>query len=66
MAISKCGNCGRIGGWEMVEQSPLNSEWKVQFIQCMYCGVPIGVLPWHNTAAVLRVLAAKLNVKLNI
>lgn len=48
MARSKCGSCGS-GSFELVEQSGIkNSKFKLHFVQCSSCGVPVGVMEYYN------------------
>ena len=52
MAISKCGNCGG-GKFEVVEKSPIGSNIKQMFTQCISCGVPVGT--WDSSEAYARI-----------
>ena len=48
MARSKCGGCGS-GSFELVEQASIkNSNFKLTFVQCSSCGVPVGVMDYYN------------------
>lgn len=48
MATSKCGGCGSFS-FEMVEKSNVRgSRFKIMFIQCSTCGVPVGVMDYFN------------------
>jgi len=48
MARSKCGGCGS-GSFELVEQASIkNSNFKLTFVQCSSCGVPVGVMEYYN------------------
>lgn len=48
MAYSCCGFC-KSTSFEIAENSPSGSRYKVMFVQCSSCGHPIGVLPYTNT-----------------
>lgn len=56
---SKCGLCGSFT-WEINTESPTGSAYKVFFVRCTVCKVPIGVLNYNNTSAELGVLEKKL------
>jgi len=45
--MSKCGHCGGFS-WELHEESPSGSALKVNFIRCMLCKVPIGVVDYYD------------------
>ena len=48
MARSKCGSCSS-SAFELVEQDRIgNSNFKLTFVQCSSCGVPIGVMDYYN------------------
>ncbi|GAB00760.1 hypothetical protein HWI77_11680 [Acinetobacter venetianus] len=48
MARSKCGSCGS-SAFELVQQDRIkNSSFKLIFVQCSSCGVPVGVMDYHN------------------
>jgi len=53
--------CGSIL-FEQVEAEPVNSKFKVNFVQCASCGGVIGVLDYYNIGGVLNTLAKKLGV----
>lgn len=48
MARSKCGSCGS-SSFELVDQDRIkNSNFKLTFVQCSSCGVPVGVMDYYN------------------
>ncbi len=52
MAMSKCAKCE----WhlfEIKEFEPTGSRYKIYFVQCTRCGVPVGTMEYQNTAAVI-------------
>lgn len=59
MLSSKCGSCGGVS-WEIREESPRGSEFKVFFVRCFVCKVPIGTLDYFNTHATLTKLGKKI------
>lgn len=60
MARSKCGSCGS-SAFELVEQDRLkNSNFKLTFVQCSSCGVPIGVMDYYNIGDKLNDLEKRL------
>ena len=48
--MSKCGKCNSFS-FELVEQAPVGSNYKLFFVQCSLCKVPIGVLEYFNSGA---------------
>lgn len=60
MAISKCIKCENTI-FEMVEYSPLGSNFKYNFIQCNRCGGVIGAVEYFNVGADVQRLIRKLN-----
>lgn len=50
---SKCGFCGGLQ-WEIDEESPDNSAYKVFFVRCKSCKVPIGVMDYYDTHSKLE------------
>ena len=63
MAIPTCGKCGGTL-FEVVQQEPLRSEFKLMFVQCSSCGNVVGVLDYFNIGQLLHELAEKLGVSL--
>lgn len=53
MAFSKCGKCGG-GFFEIQQNEPTKSAYKVFFVQCSSCGTPIGVTDYYNSGALLK------------
>jgi hypothetical protein len=52
MAQSKCGFCNNTS-FELKETTPLNSNFKMYFIQCNSCGHPVGTVDYRNTNVIL-------------
>jgi len=40
--------------FKVVEKEPVGSNFKVMFVQCSSCGVPIGVLDYYNLGSLLQ------------
>lgn len=64
MAISKCPKCDNYQ-FEMVENTPKKSNFKIMLIQCSSCGCVVGTAPYYNTANLIHKLAAKLKINLD-
>lgn len=45
---SKCGHCGGFM-WELSEESPTHSNYKLFFVRCSLCKVPVGVVDYYDT-----------------
>ena len=52
MALSSCTKCNS-HSFELIENSPLNSDFKVWFVQCSSCGCVVGVLPYFDIASLI-------------
>ena len=60
--MSKCGHCGGFM-WELSQESPNGAAFKVNFIRCALCKVPIGVVDYfdvHSKVDKVEKLTAKL------
>lgn len=62
---SKCPKCERTQ-FEVAVETPLHSNFKLQFVRCSSCKTAIGVLEYLNNAALLHKLAEKLNIRLDL
>jgi hypothetical protein len=60
---SKCPNC-EWTAFETVEDTPLNSNYKLYFVRCAKCKTVVGIRDYLNTGAALQLIADKLGVKL--
>jgi len=59
MAMSKCGSCGSFS-FEMIEQPSISgSSYKLMFVQCAICGVPVSVMEYFNAGAKIQELENK-------
>jgi len=57
---SKCAHCQNIR-FELSEEAPDNSAYKVYFIRCAGCKNPIGILPYYDTNTKIDSLEKKLD-----
>ena len=51
--MSTCSKCNGTM-FKVVEKEPVGSNFKVMFVQCSSCGVPIGVLDYYNLGSLLQ------------
>lgn len=60
MVLSKCGSCGG-NSFGIAEQIPLGTQFKILFVQCNACGVPIGVTTASNVNKQINDLNARMD-----
>lgn len=60
MALSTCAAC-KGSFFEVVEQSPRGSNYKLLFVQCATCGVVVGTHEWINAGATLQTIEKKID-----
>jgi uncharacterized Zn finger protein len=60
---SKCPSCSSTS-FELKEETPINSDFKLMFVRCTSCKTAIGVLEYFNTSYLVQKLAEKLNISL--
>ena len=72
MAYSKCGKCGN-GSFELVEPTVRGAAYRLYFVQCSSCGVPVAVQEFNNITAMLskqnqalKEIAARLDVYVDL
>ncbi len=53
MAMSKCPHCNT-SRFEIAENSPASSQYKVFLVQCSGCGAPFGVMDYFNVGTLLK------------
>ncbi|MDP2720834.1 MAG: hypothetical protein Q8O75_02740, partial [bacterium] len=58
--MSKCAKCNSTS-FKIQEKEPTGSRFKLLFVQCSMCGVPIGVVEYHNTGSLIQNLEKKIN-----
>lgn len=61
MAQSTCGKCGK-HNFEIKENTPENSGFKLLFVQCKSCGVPISTISFINTNTQIDGLSKQINI----
>lgn len=59
MATSKCPKCDSTC-FEMRENAPSGSKYKLMFVQCAYCGAVVGVTDYFNIPSLLEKIARHL------
>jgi len=59
--MSKCGYCGGFT-WELYTESPNDSAFKINFIRCSHCKVPIGTMEFFNLHSTIEILQKKIEV----
>ena len=47
MTVSRCAKCGGTY-WEIALLEPQGARYKQNFVQCVGCGTPVGVLDYYN------------------
>lgn len=60
MASSKCSKCDN-SYFEVVENSPRNSNYKLIFVQCSSCGSVVGTMDYYNIGTKLRDIEGKID-----
>jgi hypothetical protein len=63
MSSSKCPHCQKTI-FEIEEETPAGSSYKLLFVRCKDCKTVVGVLDALNIGATLKKLASKLNITL--
>lgn len=61
MAMSTCVKCGN-HTFEVKEAEPVNSKFKLMFVQCSGCGGVVGVMDYFNIGYFVKKIAEKLGV----
>lgn len=61
MANSTCIKCGN-NAFEMVERTPIGSNYKFWFIQCAKCGGVVGVTDYLNTGQGIHDIKVKMGI----
>ena len=60
MAYSKCPKCDNTY-FEMIENSPNKSKYKLLFVQCSKCGSVVGTMEYFNIGAKISELEKKID-----
>ena len=63
MAASTCSKCGN-HSFEIVQNVPVGSSFKLWFVQCANCGCVVGTHEYILLSSMILDLANKLNVEL--
>lgn len=61
---SKCPHCQKTG-FEVKEETPKDSNFKLMFVRCQSCKTVVSVLDYYNIGKLLHKLAEKLNIRLD-
>lgn len=61
MANSKCPKCDN-AHFEVAENSPSKSKYKLMFIQCSKCGSVVGTMDYWNIGILLKELEGKVGL----
>ncbi len=61
---SKCSNCQK-SGFEISEEEPRGSAFKIMFIRCQWCKTVVGTTEYYNVGSLIHKLAKKLNINLD-
>jgi len=59
MAISKCPKC-ESSQFEVKQNSPTYSQFKLYFVQCSSCGAVVGAMDFYNIGARISELEKKI------
>lgn len=59
--MSKCPHCGSFS-WELHTESPIGSNFKINFVRCSICKVPVGTMEFFNLHSSIEVLQKKIDV----
>jgi hypothetical protein len=60
---SKCVKCGNTE-FEVVNETPVNSNYELIFVRCTKCLTVAGVIDYYNVGTLIKKLAKKLKVNL--
>ena len=61
---SRCPKCEN-RNFEVVEETPTNSNFKLEFVRCSSCKTVVGVVEFFNNGHLLHKLAKALNINLD-
>lgn len=61
MAISTCPKCDNTN-FEIVEHSPIGSNFKYMFIQCNQCGAVVSVTDYYNLGEMISEIKQRLGM----
>jgi hypothetical protein len=58
---SKCPQC-KATSFEIAEETPTHSAWKLYFVRCSFCKTAIGVIEYYNSGSLLHKIMDKLGI----
>ena len=61
---SKCPKCENTE-FEVVNETPVNSNFALIFIRCANCHTVVGVIDYYNVGTLVKKLAGKLKIDLD-
>ena len=61
---SKCPKCTN-AEFEVVNETPVNSNYELIFVRCANCQTVVGVIDFYNVGALVKKLATQLKIDLN-
>ena len=61
---SKCPKCEN-NEFEVVNETPLNSNYDLIFVRCLNCHTVVGVIDYYNVGTLIKKLANKLKIDLD-
>ena len=64
MSVSKCPKCDNTT-FEVVPHSPIDSNFKLFFVQCAECGCVVGTHEYAHIGTMIYTLARKLKINLD-
>jgi len=61
---SKCPKCEN-NEFEVVNETPVNSNYDLIFVRCSNCHTVVGVIDYYNVGTLIKKLANKLKIDLD-
>jgi len=58
---SKCPKCEN-SEFEVVNETPVNSNYELIFVRCTNCHTVVGAIDYYNVGALIKKLALKLKI----
>jgi hypothetical protein len=53
LSISKCPKCEN-GSFQLVTFDPVGAKYKLNFVQCTKCNIPVGVIDYYDSGVLLK------------
>lgn len=60
---TQCPKCENTS-FELVEDTPRESSFKMMFVRCCSCNTAVGIVDYYNAGYLVKQLAEKLNVEI--